>query len=78
MNLMRNINEMAMEMKLSPDLQEVAKRLAEFWRERAEGMTDDELSEAIGMDMENVPGVEGDPEIANRLIPVVVSMVRGG
>ncbi len=78
MNLMRNINEMAMEMNLSPDLQEVAKRLADFWRERAEGMEDDELREAIGMDMENVPGVEGDPEIANKLIPVIMSMVRGG
>ena len=78
MKLMKNINEMATEMKLSPDLQDIARRMAEFWKVRANDMTEDELSEAIGMDMENVPGVEGDPQLADKLIPIVVSMVRGG
>ena len=78
MELIKNINEMAARMNLSADQRHIAERLAEYWRERADDMTDDQLSEAIGMDMENVPGVEGDPELANKLIPVVVSMVRGG
>jgi hypothetical protein len=78
MDLIKSINEMAMEMKLSPDLQDIARRLAEFWRQRADSMTEDELSEAIGMDMENVPGVDGDPEVVDKLIPIVMSMVRGG
>jgi len=77
MSLMKTINEMARDMGLSPEHDEIASRLADYWRGRADDMTDDELSEAIGMDMENIPGVEGDPDLADKLIPVVVSKVRG-
>lgn len=78
MKLIRNINEMAMEKNLSPDLQDITRRLAEFWREKATDMSEDELSEAISMDMENVAGVEGDPQLIDKLVPIVMSMVRGG
>ena len=77
MSLLKSINEMARGVNLSPDHEEVATRLADYWRERASDMTDDELSEAIALDMENVPGIEGDPELIDQLVPVVVSMVRG-
>lgn len=77
MSLLRFINEMARGMNLSPDHEEVARRLADYWRERADDMTDDELSEAVAMDMENIAGVEGDPELIDKLVPIVVAMVRG-
>lgn len=77
MSLIKDINEMAMGMNLSPDHKDVAVRLADFWRERAADMTDDELGEAIAMDLENIAGME-DPSVVEKLIPVVMSMVRGG
>lgn len=79
MDLLKRINEMAHERALSPDHQDVVQRLADFWRDRGvEEMTDNELSEAIAMDMDNVPGVEGDPDLINTLVPIVLQMVRGG
>lgn len=78
MDLMKRINEMAHASALSPDLQAVAQRLADYWRDKGLDMSDDELSEAIAMDMENVAGVEGDPQIVDQMMPVIMSMVRGG
>lgn len=79
MKLIKDINEMAVGQTLSADHREVVARLAEFWREQGvDDMSDDELGEAIAMDMENVPGVEGDPDLMDKLVPLVVSMVRGG
>ena len=79
MDLLKSINEMAHERALSPDHQEVVQRLADFWRSQGvEDMTDNELSEAIAMDMDNVAGVEGDPELVDRLVPIVLQLVRGG
>ena len=77
MSLLKTINEMARGMNLSPDHEKVTRRLADYWRERADAMTDDELSEAVAMDMENVAGIEGDPELVDKLVPIVVAMVRG-
>lgn len=78
MDLMKRINEMAHASALSPDLQDVAQRLAKFWKQKAGNMSDDELSEAIAMDMENVAGIDGDPQIVDQMLPSVMSMVRGG
>jgi len=78
MNLIKDINEMAQAEMLSDDHKEVARRLADFWKDRAADMSDDELREAIAMDLENVPGFEGDPEVIDSLVPVVLNMVRGG
>ena len=78
MDLLKSINEMAHERALSDDHREVAQRIADYWRERADDMTDNELSEAIAMDMDNVAGVEGDPELIDMLVPIVLKMVRGG
>ena len=79
MDLLKRINEMAHERAPSPDHQDVVQRLADFWRDRGvEEMTDNELSEAIAMDMDNVPGVEGDPDLINTLVPIVLQLVRGG
>lgn len=78
MKLIKDINEMAVGQTLSADQRDVAMRLAEYWRERADDMTDNELSEAIAMDMENIPGIEGNPDLMAKLVPFVVSLVRGG
>jgi len=78
MELLKRINEMAQERALSPDHQEVAQRLAAYWSEHGANMTDNELSEAIAMDMDNVSGIEGDPAVIDMLVPIVLKMARGG
>lgn len=76
MSLIKDINEMAIEATLSTDQNNIVNRLVGFWSERSADMSDDELREAIAIDLENIAGIDGDPAVVEKLVPIIVSMIR--
>lgn len=73
MELIKEINDMAAPMM--PETQDEMKRLAEYWMENGADMSEDELRDAIGNDLEQL---EYTPDQVDQMIPVILQMVRGG
>ena len=73
MELIKQLNEMGMAMR--PEAQEEMKRIAEYWMENGRDMGEDELREAIAMDLEQL---EYPPDAVEQMVPQIMQMVRGG
>ena len=73
MELIKQLNEMGMAMR--PEAQEEMKRIAEYWMENGRDMGEDELREAIAMDLEQL---EYPADAVEQMVPQIMQMVRGG
>lgn len=72
-SLIKEVNDMAA--VGMPDAREEMARIANYWRENGEGMTEDELTDSIAMDLEML---EYPPEQVEIMIPQILELVRGG
>lgn len=72
MSLLKEMNDMAVTQQ--QNVRSEMQTLAKYWIENGSDMTDDEIREAIGNDLEQL---EYTPEQVNEMVPHVMKMVRG-
>lgn len=73
MSLLKEMNDVVSMQQ--PNVRAEMQTLAKYWIENGSDMTDDEIREAIGNDLEQL---EYTPEQVNEMVPQVMKMVRGG
>lgn len=70
LNDLTNIYE---DMSQHTDVDDEMSRIAAFWKQHSKGMSDDDLAEVIGNDLEQL---EYSPEEAEKMIPKIVRMIK--
>ena len=73
MGILQEVNDMAQTM--GPDVQMEMQTLADYWTENGADMSEDELMDAIGNDLEQL---EYSPMHIQQMLPQIMDMVRQG
>ena len=73
MSILQEVNDMAQTM--GPDVQMEMQTLANYWIENGADMSEDELMDAIGHDLEQL---EYSPMHIEQMLPQIMDMIQQG